>query len=216
MNNRKCAKNIKCGERRRFWGFREKITLKMRIILFLYICYGEVSPGQSRVEFLFKVRFQFLVTCLSGQVRLLHGLRRGWGPPRYCQSSWHCVHPSEWSVFRQVVDESESEMLEMLKFNIKFEVVFEWWGEPILIQYWHPSHLNLHTFNQNHLSPYTSQHSEFLTCHLCCERWGGSSAGDYPASYTLAWSSDSSSHPWGCRRRLSTRTWPDIGSLSKI
>ena len=85
------------------------MTLNVRIIFFLYICYREVSPVGSR-GFLFKVRFQFVVTCLSGQVRLVHGLSRGGRCPRYGQATRHGVHASEWSVFRQVVDESKSEM----------------------------------------------------------------------------------------------------------
>ena len=55
---------------------------------------------------LFKVRFDFLITCLSGKVRLVHGVGRGGGS----QSRGHSVCTSEGSIFGEVVDEGKSEM----------------------------------------------------------------------------------------------------------
>ena len=87
------------------------ITLNMRIMFFLYICYREVTPVQSvGGALLFEVRFRFLVTCLAGQVWLVHGLGRGRRSTRYDEPPRHGVHTSQWSVFRQVVDESKSEI----------------------------------------------------------------------------------------------------------
>ena len=87
------------------------ITLNMRIMFFLYICYREVTPVQSvGGDLLFEVRFRFLVTCLAGQVWLVHGLGRSRRSTRYDQPPRHGVHASQWSVFRQVVDESKSEI----------------------------------------------------------------------------------------------------------
>ena len=56
---------------------------------------------------LFKVRFDFLITCLSGKVRLVHVVGRGRG----AQSRGHSVCTSEWSVFGEVVDEGKSVMV---------------------------------------------------------------------------------------------------------
>lgn len=56
---------------------------------------------------LFKARFQFLVTRLSGEVWLLHGVGGGRG---CAQAGGHRVCSPERSVFREMVDESKSEM----------------------------------------------------------------------------------------------------------
>ena len=106
MNNLNCAKFLNMEKDDPFHDL-EKNTLIVRIIFFLYICYREVSRVQSR--WLFKVRFEFLVTCLSGEVRLLHRVRRSWWSSGHGKPTRHCVHTSQWSVFRQVVDESKSE-----------------------------------------------------------------------------------------------------------
>ena len=110
MNNRGCAKICHMEKDDLFEDLRI-ITLNMRIMFFLYICYREVTPVQSvGGDLLFEVRFRFLVTCLAGQVWLVHGLGRSRRSTRYDQPSRHGVHTSQWSVFRQVVDESKSEI----------------------------------------------------------------------------------------------------------
>ena len=94
-----------------FGEFRKNYTEYENNLLSLHLLQRGIGPGQSR-GVLFKVSFQFLVTCLFGQVGLIHGLRRGRGSasPRHGQAPRHGVHTSQRSVFRQVVDESKSEM----------------------------------------------------------------------------------------------------------